>query len=323
MYAMSIINTGNRFPSIDDLHVFITITHTENFSKAAQELGVSPAYISKRIKILEKDLNTKLFHRDTRNLTLTEEGKSIVREAVQLLDDMNALVEKTKKTKEEISGKINICTSFGFGINYVSKAISQLSALYPQLNTRLHLTDEAVDLVVNGFDLEIKVGDDIKGQNRAQKLANNYRVLCASPEYINKYGMPEKLEDLANHNCIFIQEKNSSLGLWKLEKQGNEYSIRIKSHLSTNCGSVAMQWCLDSQGIILRSWWDVAPYIKDGSLIHVLPDYRESANIWAVYPGRLSESEKLNKCIAFFSDYFERVPYEKIPCFSLYDTEHL
>ncbi|EDS6040957.1 LysR family transcriptional regulator [Salmonella enterica subsp. enterica serovar Portland] len=305
---MSVVRIGKEWPLIEDLHVFLTIIYAKSFSKAAQEMGVSPAYISKRIKILEEKLGIKLFHRDTRHLTLTEDGKNIARKATQVLDDMDCLLTEAKMPQKKISGSINICASFGFGISHVSKVISQLSRVYPQLDIKLHLTDEEVDLANNGFHLEVKVGNVIKEKNIARKLANNYRILCASPAYLQKHGIPTKLEDLENHNCLFIQEKNAYFGLWNLEKQGVTYPVRIKSHLSTNCGSVAMQWSLDAQGIMLRSWWDVYSHIKDGSLINVLPDYKQSANIWAVYPERSSESEKMNKCIEFLSEYFSKLP---------------
>ncbi|EPR8381483.1 LysR substrate-binding domain-containing protein [Klebsiella variicola] len=304
---MRAIKTGKEWPLIEDLHVFLTIIYAKSFSKAAQDMGVSPAYISKRIKILEKNLGITLFHRDPRHLTLTEEGENIASEATKVLDNMDCLLSTAKLPKKEISGDINICTSFGFGINHVSRAVSALSKLYPQLNIRLHLTDQEVDLANKGFHLEIKVGDIIKEQNRARKLADNYRILCASPEYLQQNGTPEKLEDLEHHNCLFIQEKNSSFGLWNLEREGINYPVRIKSHLATNCGSVAMQWSLAAHGIMLRSWWDVYPHIKTGSLINVLPEYRQSANIWAVYPGRISESEKLYKCIEFLAHYFSKL----------------
>lgn len=304
---MNVIKSVNTWPSIEDLHVFLTITYTKSFSKAAQEMGVSPAYISKRIKILEKDLGIKLFHRDTRNLTLTDDGKNIAKRVIQVMDSMDTLLAEANIPKKEIVGCINICTSFGFGINHVSKAISQLSLLYPQLNIKLHLTDQEIDLANNGFHLEIKVGDLIQERNRARKLTDNDRILCASPEYLQRYGTPTKLQDLESHNCLFIQEKNSSFGLWNLEKEGVVYPVRIKSHLATNCGTVAMQWSLDAQGIMLRSWWDVHSHIQNGTLINVLPEYKQSANIWAVYPDRISESEKMHRCIDFLEVYFSKL----------------
>ncbi|MEO3990418.1 LysR family transcriptional regulator [Pseudocitrobacter cyperus] len=301
---------GKEWPLIEDLQVFLTIIYKKSFSKTAQEMGVSPAYISKRIKILENRLGVKLFHRDTRHLILTEEGINIAKKATLVLDGMDNLLTEANIQKKEIFGSINICTSFGFGINHVSEAISHLSKIYPQLHIKLYLTDQEVDLASNGFHLEIKVGDAINEKNIVRKLATNYRVLCASPHYLEKNGTPKRLEELEHHNCLFIQEKNSSFGLWTLEKKGIEYPVRIRSHLSTNCGSVAMQWSLNAHGIMLRSWWDVYPHIKDGTLINILPDYKQSANIWAVYPTRISDSEKMHKCIDFLSKYFSKLPHQ-------------
>ncbi|WP_164731226.1 LysR substrate-binding domain-containing protein [Entomomonas moraniae] len=293
-------------PLLEDLTVFLAVLHHHSFIKTAAALGVSTAYVSKRIKILENTLKTKLFHRNTRRLVLTDEGLKLQDFAVKLEADMDELLFQMALAKSEISGNINICASFGFGGNIVTKAISELVNQHPKIKVNLHLTDQEVDLVNSGFHLEIKVDNQINNQDIARQLATNYRILCASPSYLKKNGIPKHLQDLQNHHCLFIQEKKSSLGTWHLEGKKGKETVTFQSSLTSNSGNVVLQWSLDGHGIILRSIWEVQQYIDAGSLVRILPNYIQSANIWAVYPNKLSQSAKLKICVDFFAEYFEK-----------------
>lgn len=294
-----------QMPLMEDLYVFLSVLHHNNFAKTAAALGVSHAYISKRIKILENTLNTQVFHRNTRRLVLTDDGSKLEKLATQLLDNMDELLFQMALSKQEISGEINICSSFGLGINFVSKAISAFSKTHPKVNANLHLIDQEIDLASSGFHLEIRVGDPLSNHNIAKLLATNHRVLCAAPSYLKQQGTPKKLMDLKKHHCLFIQEKNQPFGIWQLEKQGVTEAITVKSSLTSNSGSVSLQWSLDGHGIILRSLWHVQKHLATGQLVQILPAYSQPANIWAVYPNKLSQSAKLKTCVEFFSYYFQ------------------
>lgn len=293
-------------PLLEDLTVFLAVLHHHNFIKTATALGVSPAYISKRIKILETTLNTKLFHRNTRRLVLTDEGIKLQIFASKLEADMDELLFEMSRTKNELLGNINICASFGFGSTIVTKVLSEFAKQHPKINLNLHLTDQELDLVNSGFHLEIKVGNIINNQNITKQLAANNRILCASPSYLEQYGMPKNLNDLENHHCLFIQEKNSPLGTWHLEGKKGTETVTFQSSLTSNSGNVVLKWSLDGHGIILRSVWEVQKYLNTGLLVRILPSYTQSANIWAVYPNKLSQSAKLKTCVDFFSHYFDQ-----------------
>ncbi|EET1042809.1 LysR family transcriptional regulator [Escherichia coli] len=272
----------NNLPLLNDLRVFMLVARRAGFAAVAEELGVSPAFVSKRIALLEQTLNVVLLHRTTRRVTITEEGERII-------------------------------SSFGFGRQVVAPALSALAKAYPQLELRFDVEDRLVDLVNEGVDLDIRIGDDIAPNLIARKLATNYRILCASPEFIAQHGAPKHLTDLSALPCLVIKERDHPFGVWQLRNKEGHHAIKVTGPLSSNHGEIVHQWCLDGQGIALRSWWDVSENIASGHLVQVLPEYYQPANVWAVYVSRLATSAKVRITVEFLRQYFA----EHYPNFSL------
>lgn len=303
---MSPMNT-NREQSVlpDDLRVFLTVIRKNGFNHAAEELGYSPAYVSKRMSILEATLGARLLHRTTRRVALTDDGERVRVWANRFLGDMDDFISELTDARQQLRGTLHICSTFGFGRNHVAPAITTLSQRYPKLEIRLDVFDRVVDIVNEGFDLEIRVGDDLPNQFLGKKLVTNRRVLCATQGYLERRGTPKSLDDLNGHDCLVLKERNNAFGIWNLAGPGGEESVRVSGPLSSNNGEIVLQWALSGSGIILRSLWDVKPMLDSGQLVQVLPDYSQSANVWAVYPTRVSQSAKLRVCIEFFEEHFK------------------
>jgi LysR family transcriptional activator of dmlA len=297
----------DRLPLAEDLRVFLAVVNKQSFAAAATELGQSPAYVSKRIQILEEALSARLLHRSTRGIRLTEEGERAQRWALRILDNFDQFIGDLSDSRTEPRGNVHICSSFGFGRCHVAPAVAELAERYPQLSLRLDLYDRVIDLVAEGVDLEILVGDDIPEQHIGKKLAQHQRILCASPDYLKAHGVPESLEALTQHQCLVLKERDNPFGIWSVSAEGEEQRIRVKGALSSNSGEVVLQWALKHHGIILRSQWDVQPYLDSGELVQVLPAYSQPASVWAVYPMRLAESAKLRVCVEFFQQRFSQL----------------
>lgn len=294
-------------PLPEDLRVFLTVIRKSSFAAAADELGLSPAFVSKRIRILETALQTRLLHRTTRRIALTEAGEKTQRWASRFLDEMDDFVSELTEIRQAPRGLLHICSSFGFGRNHVAPAIAELSSAYPDLEVRLDVFDRVVDIVAEGFDLEIRIGDDLPGHHISRMLVSNQRVLCATPEYLERRGTPTSLKDLAQHDCLVIKERNSPFGVWHLNHAEGDEVVRVSSRLSSNNGEIVLQWALSGRGILLRSLWDVRALLDQGKLVRVLPEYTQSANVWAVYPTRLSDSAKLRVCVEFLEGRFKQL----------------
>ena len=294
-------------PLPEDLRVFLTVVRKGGFAAAAEELGLSPAYVSKRIQILETTLGSRLLHRTSRRVALTDDGERVQRWAVRILDDVQQLQDELSEAHTEPRGRLHLCSSFGFGRNHVAPAISLLAEQYPELEIRLDVFDRVVDIVHEGFDLEIHVGDDIAGQHIGRRLVTNNRVLCASPDYLRRRGVPESLQELQHHDCLVLKERDNAFGIWQLQGPEGEASVRVSGPLSSNSGEIVLQWALDGRGVLLRSMWDVKPLLDQGRLVQVLADYRQSADVWAVYPTRLANSGKLRVCVEFLQAHLRQL----------------
>lgn len=294
----------NNMPALGDLRVFVLVARRAGFAAAAQEMGVSPAFISKRIALLEKTLDVSLLHRTTRRVVITEDGERIYEWAQRILNDVDQMIDELSAVRLEPQGMLRVVSSFGFGRRFVAPALSALSQQYPALELRLDVSDRLVDLVSEGFDLDIRIGDDIAPNLIARKLASNRRILCASPGYLDRYGAPKHLNDLAGRECLVIKERDHPFGLWRLQGPAGEEAVKVTGRLASNHGEMVHQWCLDGRGIALRSLWDVKDNIDNGLLVQVLPEYSQAANIWAVYVSRLATSAKVRVTVEFLRHYF-------------------
>jgi LysR family transcriptional activator of dmlA len=206
----------------EDLRVFATAARKASFAAAAEELGMSPAYVSKRIGILEQALGVRLFHRTTRRVIVSEDGERVYAHAMTILENLDSLLHEVAERRDVPRGLLRISSSFGFGRNVVAPVVARLVAAHPSLQVRFEVFDRLVDIVAEGFDLDIRIGDDIAPHLIARKLMANQRILCASPAYLKQHGTPRSLAELAGHNCLAIKERDLPFGVWSLRSSGSD-----------------------------------------------------------------------------------------------------
>ncbi|VXB22893.1 LysR substrate-binding domain-containing protein [Massilia sp. 9I] len=286
-----------------DLRVFVEVVRKGSFSGAAEALGMSAAFVSKRIGILEALLGVRLFERSTRRVVITDEGEQVYGRAQQILEQLDDMLDDVSERRQEPAGRLRICSSFGFGRNVVAPVVAKLAAHHPKLQIRFEVFDRLVDTVAEGFDLDVRIGDDIPPQLVARKLMDNHRILCASPAYLAQHGMPKALKELATHQCLAIKERDHPLGTWRLRGRHGEETVRVSGALSTNHGEIALRWAVEGAGIVLRSLWDARSYLDDGRLVQVLPEYTQPASVWAVYPQRLAGSGRVRVCVDYLRQH--------------------
>jgi LysR family transcriptional activator of dmlA len=294
----------NIRPQLDDLRLFCTVVRQRSFAASARELGISKAVVSKRIALLEAAMQTRLLHRTTRSVALTGPGEIVHQWAQRILDDVEQMGEALSEEQAAPNGLLRLCSSTGFGRNRLAPALSALARRYPALEIQVELLDRPVDLVGEGFQLDIRVGSVSEGSVMTRRIARNQRILCAAPAYLAESGMPACLADLNSHRCIAIRERDQEFGRWILRGPQGIETVRVGGPLSANNGEMVRQWAIDGHGIILRSQWDVEPEIAAGRLLRVLPDYAQEADVWAVYPSRLSTSARLRVCVEFLEAWF-------------------
>jgi LysR family transcriptional activator of dmlA len=299
----------NNAPLFEDLRVFRTAARLGSFAATANELGTSAAYVSKRIAILEAHLSVKLFHRTSRRVAITDEGETIYAWAQRIDDDVEQMLEAIEAGRSTPEGLIRISASFGLGRNYIAPILSELRRRYPSLEIRLDLFDRAVDLIAEDIDIDIRVGDVPEPHLIAHRIIASSRILCASPEYLHKHGEPKTLADLAQHACLVIHERDQSFGVWRLYGPSGLETVKVRSPMSSNHGDIVRTWAIEGHGIMLRALWDVADTLQSKRLVQVLPAYRQSAEVWAVSPVRLSTSGKVRVCVRFLQEQLQDGPF--------------
>lgn len=292
--------------NLGDLEIFTRVVLTGSMSTAGRDLGLSPAVISKSIKRLEERLGTRLFQRTTRQLSLTEAGQGFferIQPVLQGLDDAEAFVTGRSSTAK---GVLKISAPTSFGRMHIAPHLKPFLNANPELSVNLVLSDRFIDIVGEGYDLAIRIGDLSDTSLVAKKLAPVRRVLCASPAYLAENGIPQSIEDLSNHICL-----SQNNYLWRLEGPGQSLAYKVESRLITNSSEVIREAVIAGIGIALRSTWDVGPELKNGTLVCVLPDWSGSRNVTlsALYPSRQFLPVKVRLFIDFLVGLYGPVPY--------------
>ncbi len=293
--------------NIEHVKLFIRIAALENISQAGKELRLSPAVSSAHINKLEDELGVRLIHRTTRQVSLTEEGKTFLPYAHSILENIEAAQAAIGSGEVLPQGKLRITAPASFGRMHVIPLLEEFLKNYPDLDIDMHLSDTQVNLVEGGFDVAIRNAQMNDSTLVARKLASDKRVLCASPEYINSHGIPKSPYDLDKHNCVSLMGLDS----WTLETPDGEYSFKTKDRLRTDNGEAARDASIQGLGITLSSTWCSYKQLQSGELVQVLKDYPLISNtaLWAVYPSSRLLAPKVRVFIDFLVDKYSGVPY--------------
>jgi LysR family transcriptional activator of dmlA len=293
IHNSSLVNNGW---DLVDLRVFCQVARRSSFVGAATDLGISPAYVTKRVATLEKALGAKLFHRTTRRVLISDEGEAAYAWARKVLEAADELNQGVAGARGSPAGALRISTSLRLGRNHIAPILAGMRRSYPALEIWLEVLDRRVDLLGEGFDIDVRMGEVNEPHLVAHLVARNARVLCAAPAYLARRGQPKTLADLARHDCLMYRERHQTFGVWRMQGPHGDESVKITGSMGSNQSDIVRNWALDGLGIIPLASWDVAEQLKDGSLVRVLPEYHQSADVWAVTAARLDQSAKLRVC---------------------------
>jgi DNA-binding transcriptional LysR family regulator len=288
--------------AISDLDIFARVARTGNMSAAGREMGLSPALVSKRISLLEERLGARLFQRTTRQLTLTETGEGYFKRVTDILNLVEEAEDFVNRGNARPRGVLKVSAPTSFSRRHLMPGLREFLGRFPDIVLDLQASDGFVDIIKDGFDVAIRIGELQDSTLFARKLASETRVLCAAPDYLSQAGHPARVEDLESRNCICVGGQE----VWRLESQLESQQIRINGNLKTNSAEIAREAVLAGLGIGLRPIWDIMDELAQGRLRIVLPDWRGASNqaIYAVYPCRDYMPEKVNVFIEFLAARF-------------------
>lgn len=272
-------------------------------------MGLSPAVVSKRISLLEEKLNVRLFQRTTRQLTLTETGEGYFKRVVDILNLIEEAENFVNRRNTTPRGLLKVTAPTSFSRLHIAPFLPAFLAKFPEIEVEFHLTDNFVDIIREGFDLAIRIGELQDSSLVQRKLAADTRVICASPKYLERaeHGVPRSLADLDFHNCLSAGAQDA----WRLEGPDGQHQLRVRGNIRSNSFEFLREALLSGLGLGLRSTWEIGPELKSGALEIVLPEYRGSSNeaIHAVYPCRDFMPEKVNVFIEYLASLYGPVPY--------------
>lgn len=293
---------------LGDMRLFVETAALGSLSAAGRKLGLSAAAASARLIKLEAALRTRLFHRSTRQLRLTEEGRLYLAHcdiALRAIDDAEAALQAGQTA---VRGKLRISASADFGRNLLDEWLAQFCAMHPELKLALTLTDSLSNLRQEDVDLAIRFGKPLDGALVARHLAPNWRVLCASPEYIARHGEPRQPEDLARHAFIVLVTAAGPLNEFHFARDGEPmaFTVPLERAWETNDGALARQWALAGRGIARKTLWDAAEDLRGGRLKVLLPNHVVAEDgVHAVYPASRYMAPRVRRLLDFLVDRFD------------------
>ncbi|HLU14989.1 MAG TPA: LysR family transcriptional regulator [Burkholderiaceae bacterium] len=287
-----------------EIRSFVLVAEKGSFAAAARVEGVTPVVMGRRLNALEGRLGVQLVHRSTRGLTLTDLGEQFLEQCEQLLRDFDAAESSISEGRKAVSGRLVVSAPASFGRQHVAPHIIAFKERYPGLKLSFNFTDSLIDLVSEGYDMAIRVGEVLNPNYVAIKLFPNRRVVCGTPDYFSRYGVPDTPEDLLDHNCLAFNLQGGQQGGWTFMRDGRTFSVRVDGDLDCNDGELLYEWVKQGLGVGWRSTWEIQAELKKGTLITVLdefvaPDY----DIHAVYP----QQRYLPAKVRYFIDYIRRI----------------
>jgi DNA-binding transcriptional LysR family regulator len=292
-----------------EMQAFVAVAESGSFVSAADQLETSKAAVSRYVAQLEERLGVRLMNRTTRRQSLTDEGHTFLvhcRETLALIHDAEQEIQNKRSSP---TGLIRINAPLTFGILHLAPLWGKFTALYPQVQLEVTLSDRVVDLVDEGYDLAVRIASLPNSTLISRKLATTSLVVCASPQYLKGKPKPAHPSDLKNHSVISYSYLATG-DEWVFQGPEGEVRVKTKPKIHTNNGDTCRSAALAHQGIILQPTFLVGPDIQKGDLVALLPEFKTiELGIYAVYPSRKLVSPRIRALVDFLVQEFEHVDW--------------
>lgn len=290
---------------LKQIESFVSVAAKGSLTAAAKTEGVAAAVVGRRIDALEERLGVKLLLRTTRRITLTHEGSAFLEDCQRLLADMANAEASVSAGGVKASGYLRITVPAGFGRRHVAPLVPGFLARHPDVNLSLNLSDRVVDIVNEGFDCAVRVGDMPDSSLVSVRLADNRRLCVAAPAYLKRAGLPLQPAELARHECLTLSSDASQTRGWAFTIDGVVTHLRPSGRIDCSDGQVLHAWCRQGMGIAWRSTWEVEGDIAAGTLVPVLEAFAAPPNgIYAVFPQRKHLPLRVRLWIDFLKHHY-------------------
>jgi len=291
-----------------ELEAFLVVVEEGSFTAAGRRLGVTTSYASKLVGRLEDRLGVRLLQRTTRQLTLTEPGRTYFErcsEAMKALKDAETAATELQTSPQ---GRLRISMPTAFAVSYLAAPLAEWKARYPGLTVEAVLADRKVDILAEGFDLAVRVGELSDSSLVVRRLASVDRTVCASPRYLERRGTPKQPEELASHDCL-LYAYHAVPTVWRLKGPEREAVVEVSGTLVSNHAEILVAAACQGLGLIFTPLFLTAPSLRAGRLSPVLPEWRYPLTISAVFPDARHVPAKVRIFIDFLVAHFQLVPW--------------
>lgn len=289
------------------ISTFVQVVQRGSLSAAARHEGIAPAMVSRRLDALESRLGVKLLQRTTRRVSLTAEGSAFVEQCQKILRDLADAESAVAARSVEATGQLRLTAPAGFGRQFIAPMVAGFVAAHPRVHVALDLTDRIVDVLGEGFDCAIRIGEQADASLVRIPLGQSPRVVVGAPGFLARH-RPRSVDDLARVPCLVLAESGAAIGSqrgWTLLVNGTPTVVRVSGALSCNDGAALHRWCLAGLGLAWRSMWEVADDIAAGRLETVLDDWAAPpVPIVALLPARKHLPLRVRTFIDFVRDSF-------------------
>lgn len=261
-----------------DMAMFVSIVKHQGLAAAGRELGLSPATMTARLQALEERYGVKLLNRSTRHVSLTDSGELYYKACLEILDNVSEAENLIQNGVKEVKGPLKIAAPKDIGKQYILPILSEFCQQYPDVIPYLYLNDNLSNIAESGMDIVIRYGELVDSSLISRRLSPSRRVLCASPEYLAKYGTPLTPQDLVEHDCLAMLRSNEELKTWHFQDHDMKKSITVVPKRFSDDGEVIRYWALKGEGIALKSVLDVQDDINSQRLVTLLNGYMKNFN---------------------------------------------
>ena len=289
------------------ISAFVRVVEAHSFAAAARQLELSASGVSRAVSRLEASLGVRLLARTTRSLSVTEEGRAFYERCRRILSDLNEATETIGDARDHPRGRLRVAAAMSVGRALVLPHLSEFHERYPDIRLEMVLGDRSLDMVEEGIDCALRVGELADSSMIARRIGQFRSLTCASPAYLEKFGRPTRLDELADHRCIGYTKPVHGVIPWDFWTSEGRTSIEITPMLTLNDAESVIQAGVQGLGIIQTGYAIAAVYLKHGKLVPVLEDLETSGpEMWMVYPQRRHLSSRVQVFIDWISEVFER-----------------
>jgi DNA-binding transcriptional LysR family regulator len=293
---------------LEDMQIFISTVDAQSFTAAADKLGLSKQFISRRIMALEDRLGARLLIRTTRRLSVTDTGRAYYERALKIIDEVNDTEQMVSSESASPRGTLRISAPMSFGTLHLGPAIARFMAQCPDIRIELDLSDRFVDIVGEGYDMALRIGALADSSLIARQIAPVQIVACASPAYLKRRGKPKSPADLKGHDCLLYGHGRNVE--WVFAEKGKPLHVPVKGRLRANNGELACAAAIEGLGIVLLPTFIVGGALRSKQLVTILDDYAPPPlTIYAVYPQHRQTSLAIKAFVDFLRHAFGKANF--------------